>query len=110
MTEISVRMQVVIEKLNEENGALQVALDNANDTIARLRQALNDSVTPARDDGPASLNEVANEHEIYICGHGCGLRYHEVDDWNWWSEDNPIRYTVKAEGLTLADYVEGCNQ
>ena len=68
------------------------------------------------------INEVDNEHEIYTCGHGCGLRYREVEeqaatvtavtlnDWEWWAEDNPIRYPVKAERLTLADYVEGCNQ
>lgn len=34
MIEISVKMQAVINQLNEENGALQVALDNANDALA----------------------------------------------------------------------------
>ena len=186
-------MQRVIEQLNEENGALQVALDNAIATIARLetrneiilailaelahaehlypvwpdvghrgdhvwaagilaeeagevlKAALDwqshgrGSVTRMRQEAVQAaamalrflqnldaverqfVNESVRqgfrkEYEIYTCGHGCGLRYMEppdgmsLNEWEWWSEDNPIHYPVKAEGLVLADYTEGCNQ
>lgn len=52
------------------------------------------------DDGPASLNEVANEHII-------DLPDVSMNDWEWWAEENPVQYPTKSEGLTLADHTDG---
>lgn len=52
-----------------------------------------------RDNGPASLNAVENEHNIEP-------ETGDIVNWNWLNME-PIRYPQRQEGVTLADYTEG---
>lgn len=90
--------------------ALGISLELvAQANIDKLQRRYPDGFTTERsvnrDDGPASLNAVRNEHIIEPVA-GVNL-----NEWHWWN-DEPIRllhYPQQSEGLTRADHTDGVN-